>query len=390
MVYDFDSPVNRYGTNSAKWDGADKALGGKGLIPMWVADMDFRAPGPVIAAAQKVVDTGIFGYGYTPATFNEAVCEWMRRRHGWAVKPEWIVFTPGVVPALHYAVQAFSNPGDGILVQTPVYYPFFNAITHNQRQIVDSPMSLRNGRFTFDVADLEAKITSRTRMLLLCSPHNPVGRLWSHQELKAISEVCLKHNVIVFSDEVHEDIVYPGNRHMTYPLIGDEQSRNCLVGTSVSKTFNLAGLQMSSIIIPDETIRKKFRESVLRSAVTHPNVFAISICEAAYRHGEAWLDELIAYLAGNLVFLREYLKANLPAIRMIEPEATYLVLLDCRGLGLPPERLKRFMREEARVGTEECTIFGMKEIGYERMNIACPRSQLKAALDRTTAAVGRI
>jgi cystathionine beta-lyase len=389
MKYDFDAAINRYGTNSAKWDAADRALGGKGLIPMWVADMDFRAPESIINAARKVVDLGIFGYGHTPPSFNEAVCDWMRRRHGWDVKAEWVVFSPGVVPALNFAVQAFTKPGDGVMVQTPVYFPFFSAISNNQRQIVDSPMVIKNDRFSFDLADLEARITPRTRLLLLCSPHNPVGRIWSPEELRGIGDVCRRHNIIVFSDEVHQDIVYPGYRHTSYPMIGEAYAQSCLVGTSVSKTFNLAGLQLSSIIIPNDSIRKKFKDSVSRCAISYPNIFAISICEAAYREGEEWLAELIRYLTGNLAFLREYLRANLPSITMIEPEATYLVLLDCRGLGLPTERLKTFMRQEAGVGTEECTIFGMKEAGFERMNIACPRSQLKAALDRITVAVER-
>jgi cysteine-S-conjugate beta-lyase len=295
-----------------------------------------------------------------------------------------------VVPALNFAVQAFTEPDDGVLVQTPVYYPFFNAITNNRRLIVDSPMVLEDGRFNFDLADLEARITPRTRLLLLCSPHNPAGRIWRPEELKAIGDVCVRHNVVIFSDEVHQDIVYPGYRHTTLPLVGETYAQSCLVGTSVSKTFNLAGLQLSSIIIPNEGIRKKFRESVSRCALTYPNIFAISVCEAAYRYGEEWLEQLMVYLAGNLSFLRDYLHDRLPAIRLIEPEATYLALLDCRGLGLPPDRLKTFMRAEARVGTEECTVFGMKGIGFERMNIACPRSQLKSALDRIAAAVLRI
>ncbi len=390
MKYDFDTPIERYGTNSAKWDGADRALGGEGLLPMWVADMDFRAPEPILAAARRVVDLGVFGYGYTPPSYNEAVSAWMRRRHGWEVWPEWIVFTPGVVPALNFAVQAFTAPGEGVLVQTPVYYPFFQAITNNQRRIVDSPMVLRGGRFTLDPDGLEKKITPQTRLLLLCSPQNPTGRVWSPEELAEVGEVCLRHNVIIFSDEVHQDIVFPGRRHLPFPMLGERFARSCLVGTGASKTFNLAGLQMSSIIIPDEALRKQFKEAVTRSAQTFPNIFAISVCETAYRQGEEWLEELLVYLAGNLAFLREYLRLSLPAIRLLEPEATYLVLLDCRGLGLPPERLKTFMRREARVGTEDCTIFGMQEVGFERMNIACPRSQLKAALDRITAALNRL
>jgi cystathionine beta-lyase len=390
MKYDFDTPVSRYGTNSAKWDAADRALGGKGLIPMWVADMDFRAPESIISAARKVVDIGIFGYGHTPPSFNEAVCDWMHRRHGWDIKPEWIVFSPGVVPALNFAVQAFTSPGDEVMVQTPVYFPFFSAISNNLRKIIDSPMELVNGRFRFNIAELEAKITSRTRLLLLCSPHNPAGRVWSPDELIEIGELCRRNNIIIFSDEVHHDIVYPGNCHTVFPLIGEDYSQSCLVGTSVSKTFNLAGLQLSSIIVPNENLRKTFRESLSRCAVSYPNIFAINICEAAYRQGEDWLDQLIQYLSGNLSYLREYLSTRLPSIRMIEPEATYLVLLDCRGLGLPPERLKKFMRAEAGVGTEECTVFGMKEVGFERMNIACPRSQLTLALDRIADAVGRI
>ncbi len=390
MEFDFDRVIDRRNTGSVKWDLAEARLGYHDIIPMWVADMDFRAPEPIIEALRKVADLGIYGYAARMPSYYDAFISWMSQRFNWEIRQEWIEFTPGVVPAINLAVRAFTQPGDEVIVQTPVYYPFFSAITCNGRTVLDNPLRLENGRYVMDLAGLEKKMSPRTRLVLLCSPHNPGGRVWNKEELMALGELCLKHDIIVVSDEIHSDIVYHGFSHTVFATLSPEFAQNSIVCTGVSKTFNLAGLAISNIVIPNADLRKRFHDEVAGCGLTLSNIFGLAAAEAAYRHGKPWLEALLNYLEGNLDYLTDYIVSNIPGIKVIRPQGTYLAWLDCRGLPISGERARNFMLAEARVGLEEGTIFGAKEVGFWRMNFACPRSILKQAMERIETAVKRL
>lgn len=387
MRYDFDSAIDRHNTNSIKWDFMDSFFSVHGLLPMWVADMDFRAPGPVIDAVKRVAEHGIFGYSGIPDSYYDVLIQWMEHRHRWKIKKEWAVFTPGVVPALYMLVRAFTEPGDQVIVQTPVYYPFFDVIRNNNRELLDNPLRLEKGCYYMDIHDLENKLTSHTKMLILCNPHNPVGRVWSEKELGELGKLCLKNNILIVSDEIHEDIVYPGFTHIPFHSIAGEFADNCVVCTGASKTFNLPGLQVSNIIISNRDIKERFEKEIQRCGIFSPNIFGIAATEAAYRYGESWLTGLLDYLKGNIEFLKEFTAKKIPGLNIIEPQGTYLAWLDFRDCGVPPEKLSTFVREDAEVGLEAGAIFGCKEEGFERMNIACPRSILEEALTRIENAI---
>lgn len=390
MKYDFDSVVNRRNTNSIKWDFAEETFSVKGILPMWVADMDFRAPEPVIAAVRKAAEHGIFGYSGMRESYYEAVIGWMRKRHNWHIQREWIVFSPGVVAALHVLVKAFTEPGDQVVVQTPVYYPFFNAIRSNGCELLDNPLRLEENQYVMDLADLEAKINARTKMIILCSPHNPISRVWRQEELRELGELCLENNIIIVSDEVHEDIVYKGFKHVPFPLVAEGFADRTIVCTGASKTFNLPGLQTSNIIIPDPKLRECFCETIKRCGIHFPNLFGIAATEAAYRHGEEWIEQLLEYLQGNIAFLTGYIKDRMPGLRVIQPQGTYLLWLDFRGCGVDPARLSYFVCHDAKVGLQPGTLFGAREAGFERMNIACPRPTLAEGLARIEEALRRL
>ena len=390
MKYDFDLVLDRHGTNSVKWDLAEERFGVKDVLPMWVADMDFRSPQPVIDALKRRAEHGIFGYtGMTPS-YYEAVVRWMEHRHGWAVQPEWIVFSPGVVPALNALITTFSEPGDQVIVQTPVYYPFFYAIERNGRRILDNPLLFENGQYAMDLDDLERKITPRTRMVLLCSPHNPIGRVWLEEELRRLGELCLEHDILVVSDEIHHDLVYQGFKHVPFPILSGQFADNAIVCTGASKAFNLPGLHTSNIIIANRRLRERFCDTMTRSAIGSPNTFGVVATEAAYRHGEEWLDQLLIYLEENVKFATRYAQERIRGLEVIQPQGTYLLWLDFRGTRIPRDRLGDFVCKEARVALEEGRLFGCKEYGFQRMNIACPRSTLEEALRRIENAINRL
>ncbi|MCX8126120.1 MAG: pyridoxal phosphate-dependent aminotransferase [Dehalococcoidia bacterium] len=387
MGYNFDLIINRYGTGSIKWDRAEAVFGCRDVIPMWIADMDFRTAEPIVTALRKVAEYGIYGYATRLPSYYQAFIGWMKRRHNWEPREEWIEFTPGVVPAIAMAVRSLTDPGDEVIVQTPVYHPFFHAVINNHRTILDNPLRLENGRYVMDMDDLRQKLTPRTKLMLLCSPHNPGGRVWTKSELTALGELCLEHNIIVVSDEIHADIVYPGHKHTVFATISREFAENSIVCTGVSKTFNLAGLTTSNIVIPNQNIRKRFHQETLSCGINLPNLFGLVATETAYNHGEPWLEELLKYLESNVEYLITYTEKNIPYIKVMRPEGTYLAWLDCRSLPLTEERAKNFMPAEARVGLEAGTIFGVKETGFWRMNFACPRGLLQQALERIEKAV---
>lgn len=385
--YDFDQVIDRYLTGSIKWDFNKRTFGRADVLPMWVADMDFPAPKEVIEALVKRAEHGVFGYSEGLDGYYEALAAWQRERHGWAIEKEWITFSPGIVPALNELIRCLSKPGDKILVQYPVYPPFFKAVKSHGRELVGSRLSLENGRYTMDFADLEEKFQSGVKMMILCSPHNPVGRVWERAELERLGQLCLAYDVLVIADEIHCDLIYAAYRHIPFASLSPELARQSIVCTAPSKTFNLAGLQTANLIIPNEKYRLVFQKALELSGVHHPNAFGTTALEAAYRYGGDWLDQLMDYLAGNVKFLNTFFKEELPQITAIQPEGTYLSWLDFRALGLEPKALQDFLIHEARVGVSPGYLFGPGGEGFARLNFACARSVLAEGLQRISEAV---
>jgi len=394
-TFDFDQVIDRTKSNSAKWNKRvlEKGFGDPDLLPMWVADMDFRVPQPIIDKLVQTAEFGIFGYSVTPPSFFESVLSWFKRRYEWDIDKKWLSQTPGVIPALDVAVNAFCNPGDKVIVQNPVYYPFYRVIENNGCRILLNPLKLSNNHYTMDFEDLEKKVKDpRAKMIILCSPHNPIGRVWTIEELLQLGEICIENEILVVSDEIHCDLIFPGYKHANFAAINDNFAQNSITCTSTSKTFNLAGLKISNIVIPNDKILQTFKNTQANIGVGAPNIFAVAAMEIAYNHEicEKWLDALIKYLKGNLDFLKVFIKENLPQIKVIEPEGTYLVWLDFRKCGIDLARLDGFLCKDAKVGLEAGTKFGCKEEGFERINIACTRATLEEGLRRIEKGVSRM
>ncbi len=390
MKYDFDKIIDRRNSNSAKWDNVEHLFGSKDVLPMWVADMDFDAPAPVIEALQKRAGEGIYGYLKRPDSYYDAVIDWVKRRHGWNIDREWITFSPGVVCGISVAILALSQQGDEIITQPPVYYPFFRIIKNNGRQLVYNPLSLVDGRYRMDFDDLQEKAGPRAKMMILCNPHNPVGRVWERDDLERVGEFCLENKIILISDEIHSDLVFEGHAHVPTASISEDISQNTITCMAPSKTFNLAGLKSSAIIIPNKDIRRSFDLMLENISIRMDNIFGAVALESAYRYGEEWLEQLLEYLAGNLKFTRDFLDKKIPGIKAMDLEGTYLLWLDCQGLGLTDEALKELMDKEAMVGLDEGPMFGPGGEGFQRMNIACPRATLEEGLRRIEKAVKSI
>ncbi|MCH4157333.1 MAG: pyridoxal phosphate-dependent aminotransferase [Acidaminococcaceae bacterium] len=392
MSIDFDQVIERRGTDCIKYDAAVARGKPEGLLPFWVADMDFKAPDPVLAALRRRVDQGIFGYSDPePARYFAPLQKWYQSHHDWTPEQNWLVKTPGVVFALATAVKAFTKPGDSVLIQQPVYYPFSAVIINNGRRLVNSPLVLQDGVYHIDFADFEKKIVeNQVKLFILCSPHNPVGRVWSAAELRRLGDICLQHQVLVVADEIHDDFVWPGFKHTVYASLGEKYARQAVVCTAPSKTFNLAGLQVSNIFIPDPDLRQKFADEITRVGYSQLNTLGLVACEAAYRDGEAWLTALKAYLLENLNFTRRFLQENLPRIKLIEPQGTYLLWLDFRALGLDEAQREALLLQKAKVWLDSGAMFGKDGDGFERWNITCPRVTLKQGLQALAAAVHKL
>ena len=382
MKCDFDNIIDRRGSGCIKWDFMSKYFQADDMVPMWVADMDFKAPPEVVAAVSRVAEHGIYGYTGVPSSYYDAVIGWMQSRHGWTIEKDWMVSSPGVVPALHMLVRTFSEPGDQVVVQTPVYYPFFDAIKLNGREILENPLRREDSGYYMDLAGLEAKITPCTKMIILCNPHNPISRVWQEQELRQLGQLCLSKNILVVADEIHGDIIYSGYKHVPFATLSQEFAANSVTCTAASKTFNLPGLQTSNIIIPNPELRTKFEDNLRNCGFPSAGMFGLAATEAAYRHGEPWLSGLLEYLEGNITYLKAFAAENLPGLWVAPVQGSYLLWLDFRSCGLPAEKIGNFVREDARVALEPGFIFGTGGDGFERMNIACPRSQLAEAMER--------
>jgi cystathionine beta-lyase len=361
--------------------GVDDAL------PMWVADMDFASPPEVIEALRRRVEHGVFGYTVMTDSYREALVGWLARRHRWTIEPGWISHAPGVVPALAMLIEAYTEPGDKVLIQPPVYYPFERVIRQNGRQVVYNPLRERNGRYEMDFDDLDVKLDGSVKLMILCSPHNPVGRVWTADELRRLGTLCRERGVFVIADEIHGDLVYSGHVHTPFASLDPAFAQCSATCVAPSKTFNLPGLHTAMVVIPDARRRHAYEQVLQRWSVGSLNPFGMVAAEAAYRHGDAWLDALLAYLAGNLDMMQQVLYERIPELRMVRPEGTYLVWLDCRGLGLPDKELEAFFLHKARVAFNPGRIFGPGGEGFMRVNIGMPRALVEEALDRIERAV---
>jgi cystathionine beta-lyase len=394
MLFDFDEPVDRTSTGSVKW-AAPRHMppGAKNRpIPMWVADMDFQAPREVRDALKQAVEHGIFGYDEPQPGFCPAVVEWQKVRHRWQTNPEWIVLTPGVVAALFFIIQTFSQPGDSVLMQMPVYRPFHLGAEINGRRVIGLPLERDSGgRYGFDPERFRQAIASDTKLFILCNPHNPVGKVWTEAELRTMGEICLEREILVVSDEIHQDFVLNRElRHIPFASLGLDFAKRSIVCSAPSKTFNLAGLNLSHLFIPDARIREDLRHALHRAGVHRANTLGTIACEAAYRYGAPWLDALLDYVRGNHARLAEELKRNLPEIGVAPADSLYLAWLDCRGLGLSSKELNDFMLRDAGLWLNRGEEFGPGGEGHMRMNLGCPRTLLDQALAQLTGAVQRL
>ena len=381
--YNFDEIIDRKNTASLKYDFGLQRKGRDDLLPLWVADMDFRLPDEIIADIVKRAEHGIFGYTDPDASYKEALRAWLYRHHGFEICDDWNTVEPGMVYSIALAIKAFTEPGDGVIIQQPVYYPFMETIKLNNRKVVNNQLVYKDGHYEIDYDDFEKKIIEeKVKLFLLCSPHNPVGRVWTSVELQKVADICLKHNVLIFADEIHADFVYSRYKHTSLITLGERYAQSLILGTSPSKTFNLAGLQIANIIIPNDELRKKFRRENDASGYSQPNTLGLTATKAAYTYGEEWLDELKEYLEENLSFVRDYLKEKLPKVHLIEPEGTYLIWLDFSEIADNHKELEKLIVDEARLWLDPGIIFGRETALFERINIACPRKTLKQALDQ--------
>ena len=388
MKYNFDEIIDRRNSDCLKYDFAAERGKPADVLPLWVADMDFRTAPGIIERAVADAGFGIYGYTESKDDYFQAVAAWYEKYFNWKVEKKWLVKTPGIVFAIGIAIQALTKEGDAVMIQQPVYYPFSEVIKDNGRTLVNNELVLKDGHYEIDFEDFEEKIIqNHVKIFVLCSPHNPVGRVWTVDELRRMGEICLRHDVKVVSDEIHSDFVYEGRRHYVFSTVDPAFEDISIVCTAPSKTFNLAGLQVSNIFIPNVQIRKAFKRQVSAAGYSQVNMIGLHACQAAYETGREWLEELKVYLKGNLDFAREYLEKNLPQIKLIEPEGTYLIWLDCRALGLSEEELEHLIVYEAKLWLDSGAIFGKVGEGFERINIACPRAVLKEALERLNRAV---
>ena len=386
----FNQIIDRKNTKCYKWDYNKEIFGKEDLLSMWVADMDFQAPPEVLEILNKRVDHGIFGYTGFTDSFYTSIINWIQNRFKWKIKKDWIIATPGIIPAINFAIQTYTTKNDKILVQTPVYYPFFTSIKNNKRKLIVSELKLINDHYEMDFADLEIKLTDDVKMMILCSPHNPVGRVWKLDELKQVSELCLKHNVLLISDEIHSDLILSNNKHIPIPTISKEILNNSLTMFAPSKTFNVAGLSLSFVVIPDKKIRGKFQNTLLNLGLHGGNTFGIEALEASYTFGQKWLEELLIYIEGNYIFVQQYLQNHISQIKAVKMEGTYLLWLDCRKLNLSQEELVYFFINNAGLALNDGAKFGKGGKGFMRMNIGCSRKLIEQALDQLVIAIKNI
>ena len=389
MIYDFDRLIDRRNTASVKWDSNQALFGRENLLDMWVADMDFPCPEPVVRAIRDRAKHPFFGYTFPPKSLYQAIVERLQRHFGWSIKKEWIVFTAGVVNGLYLAIKAYTRPGDEVIIQPPVYYPFFSSIKNSGCLALHNPLNFDGRRYTMDLTSLERLFAAsanfpvrspRIKMVILCSPHNPVGRVWTREELLPLGEICVRNNCLLVSDEIHCDLMVGGSKHTVTASLSDQLERQTITFMSASKTFNLAGLDTSFAVIPDDRLRKEFTHA--QAGHSTGNIFGLAALEAAYRHGDQYLAQLREYLTGNIEYFIDQVERRMPELKVIRPEGTYLAWVDMRGLGLDSLELQSFIRNRAGLALDDGFIFGPGGEGFQRFNLACPRSVIGEALTR--------
>jgi len=390
MKYNFDNVFDRSTNFSAKYDELGKKFGASDLLPLWVADMDFKTADPIVEAIRQRVEQGIYGYTSRPDSYYEAAQQWLERRHGWKPDTKLMTHSPGVVPSLSFIIEHFTEPSDKIIIQPPVYYPFFDVVRNHGRKLVLNPLKMNNGKYEIDFDHLEQLAADGAKMLILCSPHNPIGRVWTKEELVRLGEICIAHGVRVIADEIHSDLVFGSNRHIPFASISESFRQNSITCIAPSKTFNLAGLQASLIIFPTEKEKEAFEEILGCLDIKRNNCFSLVATEAAYRHGDEWLDQLKQYIEDNFTFIQDYCRQHIPCLHPNRPEGTYLVWIDCRELGFDKDELHQFMIEKAKIALDDGFWFGDEYGGFMRLNAACPRSILAEALDRWKKAIDNL
>jgi cysteine-S-conjugate beta-lyase len=390
MMWNFDEPIQREGTSCIKYDLREEIFGRKEIIPMWVADMDFKTPGFITAALRERLDHEIFGYSYRPAEYYSSIINWFEKRHNWKIQKEWMVFTPGIVPALNFCTLAFTQPGDKIIVQPPVYFPFFSAVESHGRTLVYNQLKQENDRWVMDLESLSASIDPKTRMIIISNPHNPVGRVWTPEELNKLADICLKNNILILSDEIHCDLVLPGFIHNPLASLSEKIAVNTITCIAPSKTFNLAGLATSNVIISNPVLKKSFIKVIENLHVGSGNIFGTAASVAAYSHGHEWLDALLAYIDKNVEFVEDYCLKMIPEIIPVRPEATYLIWLDCRKLGMTGRELHNFFVHSAGIGMNEGSTFGPGGEGFMRMNLGTTHQTVIKAMEQIEKAVSSL
>lgn len=390
MVYDFDTKIDRTSRNSAKWTLMKQITGMDDLIPLWVADMDFAVPPVVTEALKDRATHPIYGYTAFPEGYYTGLINWMDKRHDWkGVEKDWILWTPGVVAGFSIAIQAYSQPGDKVVIQPPVYYPFMSQILGTGRQIVENPLIDKGGHYEMDFEDLEKKIDERTKMVLLCSPHNPIGRVWKRDELERLAEICKEKDILIISDEIHNDLILGDIKHTPTAIVSEDAMQRTVTLVAPSKTFNLAGLTNANAIVPNPKLRAMLKAQISKGS-GHSNIFGVTAQDAAYNHGEPWLEECLAYLRGNLKFFNDFFAEKLPQFKVYPLEGTYLTWVEFSALGMNDEELMEFMLKKAKLWLDEGTLFGRGGSMFMRFNLACPRTLLKQALENLEKAVNEL
>jgi cystathionine beta-lyase len=389
-MWNFDEPAGREGTDCIKYDRREETFGVKDIIPMWVADMDFNTPDFVVESLQKRLEHQIYGYSFRSSEYFQSMISWIKTRHNWTVEKEWISFSPGIVPALNFCTLAFTQPGDSIIVQPPVYFPFFSAAESHGRNLIYNRLTESEGKWNMDYNSLIAGIDSKTKMIIISNPHNPVGRVWTPEELNNLADICLKNNILIISDEIHCDLVLPGFTHTPMASLSEKIAENTVTLIAPSKTFNLAGLSTSSVIIKNPVLRKSFNRIVDNLHVGNGNIFGNTASIAAYTNGHKWLDALLDYIDNNIEFVKDYCGKMIPEIIPVQPEATYMIWLNCRRFDMSGKDLQNFFVHKAGVGMNEGSTFGPGGEGFMRMNLGTTHQTVMKAMEQIERAVASV
>ena len=389
MKYDFDEIVPREHTDCFKFDNVKEIFGTEDVIPMWIADMDFKTPPFIVETIRKRLEHEVLGYTFTNSSWKPAIQNWVSRRYGWDVSSGEIGFVGGIVPAISFALQCFTAPGDKVLIQPPVYPPYHNVTKELGRTLVTNPLKLVNGQLEVDFTDFEEKVKG-CKLFLLCNPHNPCGRVWSKAELQRMCDICVQNNVLIVSDEIHCDMTFKGFTHTPFATVSEDAKNNSITFMAASKTFNIAGLKSSYHIIQNDGLRRQYNDFLRKNELDSAHLFATAPVATAYNEGDEWLSQMLEYVEANIDYMEDFLKANMPKLNMIRPQASFLVFIDARALGLPHDELVRFFIREAKVGMNDGATFGEGGSGFMRMNLGCPRSVLKKALGQIKSAYDKI